>query len=528
MRKNMRKGMVVLAVAAILLTGCGKQADSRKDVDSAQAESTAAVQTGEKTQSDMAGDTEEEIIQAVLFQNSGRLTSKDTDMVHQAIIDHTGVDLTLNYVSDNVEQKFSLLVTGDTIPDVNVLSYDMYMEYAKQGAFYDITDLVDQYPNLMSYIPEEYWDSVKVDGKIYGIPTVNTEGKYNLYFREDWLENLGLKVPETKEEFTEVLRAFTEDDPDQNGKNDTYGMGNNDFTAVYAMFGIYPGYYHEENGEVEIDSISQNYKECLQYIRELYEAGYIDPEIFTDTAEQYKQKVNQGKYGCFSAWWSEMGSFVRDYGFPEAQPNGKLIAVRPPVDEKLGQGMVAMNGMSNIICFSYKDGEIIERLLNYADWISTDEGYRICKYGIEGIHWSMDNGVLTHNATTDPDKLRLDGEKMEGADVETYSILQRMDIYPEQLTEEAFKEAFEQAVANPMYRNLFIRLSSDEYGMYNADLVKLTDEMRVKYILGDASFDKWDDYVKEYISIGGLDVAQSLLDIYNEKNGTELVLTDYQ
>ena len=100
--------------------------------------------------------------------------------------------------------------------------------------------------------------------------------------------------------------------------------------------------------------------------------------------------------------------------------------------------------------------------------------------------------------------------------------------YTEQLTEDAFRDAFEQAVANPMYRNLFIRLSSEEYSMYNADLVKLTDEMRVKYILGDASFDKWDDYVKEYINIGGLDVAQSLLDIYNEKNGTDLVLADYQ
>lgn len=87
-------------------------------------------------------------------------------MVHQAIIDHTGVDLSLNYVSDNVEQKFSLLVTGDTIPDISVLTYDMYMEYAKQGAFYDITDLVDKYPNLMKYVPEAYWESVKVDGKI--------------------------------------------------------------------------------------------------------------------------------------------------------------------------------------------------------------------------------------------------------------------------------------------------------------------------------------------------------------------------
>ena len=87
------------------------------------------------------------------------IRDRDTDMVHQAIIDHTGVDLSLNYVSDNVEQKFSLLVTGDTIPDISVLTYDMYMEYAKQGAFYDITDLVDKYPNLMKYVPEAYWES---------------------------------------------------------------------------------------------------------------------------------------------------------------------------------------------------------------------------------------------------------------------------------------------------------------------------------------------------------------------------------
>ena len=78
-----------------------------------------------------------------------------------------------------------------------------------------------------------------------------------------------------------------------------------------------------------------------------------------------------------------MGSFVRDYGFTESQPDGKLIAVKPPADESKGQGMVAANAMSNIICFSFKDEDKIDRLLNFTDWISTDEGYRICKYGIE-------------------------------------------------------------------------------------------------------------------------------------------------
>ena len=167
-----------------------------------------------------------------------------------------------------------------------------------------------------------YWESVKVDGKIYGVPTANVEGKYNLYFRKTGLENLGLKVPKPGMN----LRRFSEHLPRmiriRMGKMIPTEWGNNDFTAIYAMFGIYPGYYHEEDGKVEIDSISRNYKECLEYIQELYKAGYIDPEIFTDTAEQYRQKVNQGKFGCFSGWWSEMGSIERLW-FYESQPDGK-------------------------------------------------------------------------------------------------------------------------------------------------------------------------------------------------------------
>lgn len=164
MKRNKMKGLLIAAAAAIIMAGCsGKQAGSQET----GAENSAVGNTGQESvaeATDSAAD--EEVVEAVLFQDSGRLTSKDTDMVHQAIIDHTGVDLSLNYVSDNVEQKFSLLVTGDTIPDISVLTYDMYMEYAKQGAFYDITDLVDKYPNLMKYVPETYWESVKVDGKI--------------------------------------------------------------------------------------------------------------------------------------------------------------------------------------------------------------------------------------------------------------------------------------------------------------------------------------------------------------------------
>lgn len=517
--KNHKRILAALLTSALLagMTSCGSSTSS----------TPASSESGSSSQSGSTSQTSEELIPVTLFRNSSRLTSADTDMVKEKIAEITGLDINLNYVSENAQQKFSLLVTDGNIPDINALSYDMYVEYAQQGAFYDITDLIEKYPNIMEYVPDEYWDMVRVDGKIYGIPGLNTEGKYNIYYRGDWLEQLGLDAPANIEEFTEMLRAFTEDDPDQNGTNDTYGYGSNNFEVFYAMFGISPDYYQEVNGEVRIDAISNEYKECLQYLHDQYQAGYIDPEIFTDTPDLLKQKVNQGKIGSFTGWWADMGSYIRDYGFTQAQPDGTLITATPPVDASKGQGMKAVNALQHVVCFSYEDGDFIEKLLGYVDWCCTDMGYRVSKYGVEGVHWAMEDGVLTHNATTDPEKKRLDGVKIEGADVETYCLMERMDIYPELLVEEPFKVGFHQAANNPLYKNLFVGLTSQEYTTYNPDIMKFVEESRVQFILGDRDFAQWDAYVEEYLRIGGLEVAKSLTDVYNTKYGTQLKLGEY-
>lgn len=69
-------------------------------------------------------------------------------------------------------------------------------------------------------------------------------------------------------------------------------------------------------------------------------------------------------------------------------------------------------------------------------------------------------------------------------------------------------------------------LTSNEYSTYNADLAKLCDEMRVKFILGDESFDNWDKYVEEYMRSGGREVAESLMKNYNDTYGTNFVLAE--
>ena len=67
---------------------------------------------------------------------------------------------------------------------------------------------------------------VTFDGHQYGLPEPPPLPKREgLVIRKDWLDKLGLEVPTTPEELLAVAKAFTEQDPDGNGKNDTYGLG---------------------------------------------------------------------------------------------------------------------------------------------------------------------------------------------------------------------------------------------------------------------------------------------------------------
>lgn len=99
-----------------------------------------------------------------------------------------------------------------------------------------------------------------------------------MIIRQDWLDNLGLEAPTTIDEFEEVIRAFTEDDPDGNGEKDTYGFTyegdtiyNNGWCAdPVTIFSVYtgknlPGQWQEdEDGKLVYGSLDEGNKKALE------------------------------------------------------------------------------------------------------------------------------------------------------------------------------------------------------------------------------------------------------------------------
>ncbi|WP_309121142.1 extracellular solute-binding protein, partial [Paenibacillus sp.] len=130
------------------------------------------------------------------------------------------------------EQLQLSLVSGD-YPDMVMFpaeTDETFLNAVNEGIVIPVNPFLDLLPNIKQYTYDVSWEALETlrDGNIYGIPRTSVARNDGFIIRQDWLDNLGIQVPESREvtidQFTDILRKFTFDDPDGNGKNDTYGF----------------------------------------------------------------------------------------------------------------------------------------------------------------------------------------------------------------------------------------------------------------------------------------------------------------
>lgn len=178
------------------------------------------------------------------FKFQGEETADNNTWVN--LYRENGIKLDVMYevdLSQNTEKLAQCVMSGD-YPDVFSVEAKQFKEWAEQGVFADLTDGFEKYA---SDEVKEYYDTeagrralqaATIDGKLYGLPTAASpnDSMPILWIRQDWLDNLGLEIPKTVDELYEVAKAFKENDPDQNGKDDTYGLAVNG-KDVFQQFG---------------------------------------------------------------------------------------------------------------------------------------------------------------------------------------------------------------------------------------------------------------------------------------------------
>lgn len=270
-----------------------------------------------------------------------------------------GFDLQLMYSVDGTQQetKRTTAVASGSYPDIMYVSGSDMMKYAQTGVIADITEVFDTYATdqLKEYVNGGGFDglaSAKIDGVLYGIPQVYDQhsSAMMMFIRQDWLENLGIEIPETMEELKAVALAFTEQDPDGNGENDTYGLalnGKDGFTywsglqAFFEGYGAAPGHWNgqfsfiEKDGEVVWGgSLAEEMKAGLTDLQEMYQNGSLAKNFGTMDYNQLLEDIGSGKCGIWFA--PNWGAMVPAIDAMKSDINAHIVTAKVP--DGMGEG----------------------------------------------------------------------------------------------------------------------------------------------------------------------------------------------
>lgn len=295
---------------------------------------------------------------------------------------NTNVKIDWQVMSSNdwAEQKSIMLASG-TLPDV-VLGDQTFSDsdiVNNLSYFRPLDDYIDQYmPNLKAAM-EETPDMKKIstfpDGKIYSMPArlpSRPMSSRQPVINKTWLDKLGLKVPDTIDDLYNVMKAFKEQDPNGNGKQDEipYIEVSNDLISPFGIADLNNNNMLVKDGKAVYYPTSEEYKEGLKWENKLYNEGLLDKELFTqdDTMRSAKFQNPDAPVVGFSYQWTPdavFGKWGDQYETipPIAGPDGKRYTIGNPIGMNLARNEL-------LITSSCKTPEIAAR---WADQFYTNE-----------------------------------------------------------------------------------------------------------------------------------------------------------
>ncbi len=313
--KNKKIAPFILSTTAItLLAACSGNGDSASSPDYELTDITLPL---------------EETVTLKMTTSSSPLAPADPNekLIFQRLEEESGVHIDWkNYSSDYVEKRNLDISSGD-LPDAmwnaGASDYDL-LSWAEDGVIIPIEDLIEKHmPNFKKVLDEnpEYLGMITApDGHIYSLPWIEElgQGKESIHtvndipwINVDWLDALGLEMPQTTDELMTVLEAFKTQDPNGNGEADEipisfiFDGGNEDMKFLYGAFGIGDNDDHlvvNDDGTIDFTADNEEYKEATKYFNELYNKGLIDAEAFEHDWNAYIAKGKEQRYGLYFTW----------------------------------------------------------------------------------------------------------------------------------------------------------------------------------------------------------------------------------
>lgn len=436
---------------------------------------------------------------------------------------------TVAEVSTDSAQSFNIMIASGSLPDIIHYTNDALQKYGLEGALIPLNDLIDKHaPNIKAYLeenPDVKRHITAIDGNIYDISFIADGIVSKGYFiRKDWLDKLGIGIPKTIDEFYYVMKKFSENDMNENGKKDEIPYFNRDKSELMRFVELFGGrkdWYVSEDGKVGYGPSEKAYFDTIKTVSNWYSEGLIDKEIFTRGNKGRDELLGNNLSGITYDWFASTASYnekLKDkiIGF-------NFVPMLPPADINGEVWGEARNLLSPNAWGISHSNKYPSETIRYFDFWFTEEGRRLANFGIEGEQYTMVDGKPTFT------------DNMKNSDQPVLAMLKKVGAqmqfgykqdfyYEEQAMNEIANEGvsmYQGIVRTPFPTLLFTELEKKNVTSKLTAITTYISEKEQSFILNNSKAKiSYEEYKAEIDGMGLSDVIKIYQTVYDRYVGS--------
>ena len=447
--------------------------------------------------------------------HSGEPLAQDS-LVKDKIEEYTNTKIDFIWVPNSTyEDKLNITLASRELPSIITVDKKRasIIKAVRAGLLWEVGPYLDEYTNL-SQADSIILANTAIDGNIYGVYRSRPIGRNGITYRKDWADNLNLGELKTIEDFYQMLKAFTYQDPDGNGKDDTYGLAMSKYSGPWDIMTIWFGAPNQWGWDSEENLIpahrTEEYREALRFFRKLYQEKLVTQNFAVLDSSMWMEEMKKGKAGVVvdvldharrlqedadqnkrSDQYDVLGSVLGPKGLRNLHTSGYL-------------------GFHAITKSGIKTEKELKKTLKFLDQLNDKEMQIVLNNGIEGRHFKEINGY----AIPSKDHLLLK---------ETKEINQLHMGIPEDLFYEIKDIPIRNKVKKIMEENKKIVISnpaegltSDVWSQKGVLLDEIIEKTRLKYIMGQIEEDELDEAYQLWDESGGLELIEEINQLYRQ------------
>ncbi|MDF2645599.1 MAG: hypothetical protein K0Q73_1404 [Paenibacillus sp.] len=481
------------------------------------------------------GDKEKPI--EITWANNFNAPEADGNYVQKKLEEKFNVKITnIKLERTSWKDKFNVMLASGQIPDifpVDANETDM-ANWANQGIIAslssdEIKKTMPSYTKALETVDAGSWGVGNYNGKNWGIPKVWPAGNEGFIpgYNEAWLKKIGYnEPPKTLAELEDVLTKFVNNDPDGNGKKDTFGLSGRGklpiqmFTSVFSAHGVSPYQFKTgADGKIVYGGITEETRTALKLLNKWYKGGLIDPEFITTDNNQLNEKFAAQKIGMVDNM--KWGNFYKLSGFitkPGLDKGQNIVGGKPvvgPAGKSYGFSYGARQAPVLLGAQVEKDEKKRTKIMQILDYVATNPEYWLLTvYGQKDINYDMEGDFVIARTTPEAGVVKVGAGSY-------YNPLNAVDTSMVKYT--TSKELLDlKAKLNVGYEPMIDILGPAilaNKAKYGANLQTLQDAYMIKAVTGEANTDKaFDDFKAQWLKSGGQELTDEVIKVYAERN----------